>query len=83
MLDVLVQPDGQWSWKDEDDLQAMIDRCLIDDATVAKVRDAGLEVVRRSTEGAEPFCDPWPAWTPDPSWPIPVLPDDWEELLGG
>jgi hypothetical protein len=77
MLDVLVEADGRWRWKDEDDLQAMIDRDLIDDATVDVVRRAGLEVVRKSEAGEEPFCDPWPSWTPDPSWPTPVLPEDW------
>ncbi|MCX5215864.1 hypothetical protein OG689_42725 [Kitasatospora sp. NBC_00240] len=22
-----------------------------------------------------PFANPWTAWSPDPAWPLPVLPD--------
>ena len=80
MLDVLVERDGSWRWKDEDDLQAMIDRQLISDETVEVVRAAGREVVRLSEEGAPPFCEPWTSWAPDPAWDPPVLPPDWDEL---
>jgi hypothetical protein len=80
MLDVLVEPDHSWKLKDEDDFQQMIDRGLIDDATIEHVRAAAREVVRMSEAGDAPFCDPWPSWTPDPSWPTPVLPDDWDSL---
>lgn len=82
MLDVLVERDGSWQWKDEDDFAAMIAKDLIDDATAQRVRGAGLEVVRKAEAGVPPFCDPWPAWRPDASWATPVLPDDWESING-
>ena len=77
MLDVLIQSDGRWQWKDVDDFDAMIRKDLIDDATAQRVRDAGDAVLAKHAAGTAPFCDPWPAWTPDPAWPAPVLRNDW------
>jgi hypothetical protein len=80
MLDVLVERDGSWRWKDEDDFAAMLATGVVDEATAAAVRAAGHEVVRMSEAGEAPFCEPWPSWRPDPGWAIPTLPDDWDEM---
>ncbi|MFF1909966.1 hypothetical protein [Kitasatospora sp. NPDC058218] len=46
-----------------DDLHALVER--------ARQRALGLLQDR-----AGPFADPWTAWSPDPAWPLPALPDD-------
>ena len=28
------------------------------------------------------FCEGWELWLPDPSWPIPQLPNDWFDVDG-
>ena len=77
MLDVLISPDcSQWTWKDEDEFQAMIDWGLIDRAKADAVRDEALHVIARAERRSKPFDEPWSDWTPEPSWGIPVLPKD-------
>ncbi len=80
MLDVIVEPDRNWKWKDEDDFAAMIDRGLIDPAHAEAVRREGEKIIRRVEGNEPPFSEPWPAWRPDPNWPIPALPHDWHRI---
>jgi predicted RNA-binding protein associated with RNAse of E/G family len=80
MLDVVVAPDRSWRWKDEDEFQALIDHRLIDETKARAVREAAATAIRQLEAGEPPFCTPWPAWRPDPAWPAPVLPPDWETL---
>lgn len=78
MLDVVVEPNRRWRWKDEDEFQAMTDHRLIDETRAARIRAEARQVIRGLEANEPPFCDPWPAWRPDPSWPFPALPPDWE-----
>jgi hypothetical protein len=74
MLDIVVEPGRRWHWKDEDELEAVVAAGAIDEAKATAVREEGLRVIRDIEAGAPPFCDPWPAWRPDPAWPFPALP---------
>ncbi|MEX2245783.1 MAG: DUF402 domain-containing protein [Dehalococcoidia bacterium] len=80
MLDVIVEPDRRWHWKDEDDFQGMIGHNLIDDAKARAVRAEAESVIRRLEANASPFCDPWPDWRPDPAWRSPLLPPAWDRI---
>lgn len=80
MLDVVVDVDRHWRWKDEDEFQALIDRRLLDDAKAQAVRDEAERVIRNLERNEPPFRDPWPAWRPNPRWPAPTLPADWQTL---
>jgi hypothetical protein len=80
MLDIVVQPDLSWHIKDEDEFEAMLSRGLIDKGTAQRVRAEAHSVIRRIEARVAPFCDPWPEWRPDPTWPIPALPGGWEQL---
>ncbi len=71
-LDVWVDPDGAWHWKDEDDFAAMRALGVFDDAEADAIRAEGERVV-----AAWPFPTGWEDWRPDPAWPVPQLPDDW------
>ena len=77
-LDVVVEVDGTWHWKDEDEFETFVDRGLFDGETAARAREEGLRVARRVERGEPPF-DKTPHWRPDPAWPRPELPDGWEK----
>ena len=51
MLDVWVEPDGSWQWKDEDELVEAIELGVFDEAGAAAVRAEGERVIERT---------PWP-----------------------
>lgn len=80
MLDILVAPDRQWRWKDEDEFAALVAAGLIDGEEVAQVRDEAQRVIGRVEANAPPFNERWHGWRPDPAWPLPELPDGWERL---
>jgi hypothetical protein len=79
-LDIWIQPDRTWAWKDED---VFVERLAhpgaywVDDE--ARVRRAGAAVVALVEAGAFPFDGTWCDFHPDPAWPaIPTdLPAGW------
>jgi hypothetical protein len=81
MLDVVVEPDLRWRWKDEAQFDEIVERAILDAATGARVRQEAAEVIQRIERAGPPFSDPWPAWRPDPSWARPVLSEAWDEVL--
>ncbi len=76
-LDIAVYPDRRWEWRDEDEFAAAQHAGLVDDELAARVRAAGHTVVERIGAWAAPFRDGWEDWRPDPRWPVPRLPHDW------
>ncbi|MEU4623976.1 DUF402 domain-containing protein [Actinoplanes sp. NPDC023801] len=77
-LDVVVEPDLSWRWKDEEQFTArlaMPESYWVDDAD--RVRRAGAEVIALAEAGAFPFDGSWCDFSPDPSWP--PLPRDLPE----
>ena len=74
-LDIWVEPDGTWSWKDEHDLAALVDHGVLDDAGAAAVRRAGERVIAE-----RPWPTGWESWRPPPEWTPPALPDRWDRV---
>jgi hypothetical protein len=83
-LDVVTWPDlSEWFWKDVAEFEERVELGLLsaDDAAVAR---AELEAVIADIEarrGVFAEAESWRAWRPDPTWPIPRLPDDWNAHL--
>jgi hypothetical protein len=77
-LDVVVEPDRTWRWKDEEEFEKLVDRSIFDSATASRVREEAETVIGRIEDAQAPFCEPWPSWRPDPRWPIPSLPPGWD-----
>ncbi|MGW0607295.1 cytidylyl-2-hydroxypropylphosphonate hydrolase [Streptomyces sp. NPDC002644] len=77
-LDVVVNPDRSWGWRDEDEFAEAQRVGLMDAETAARVREAGRRAVDVVRAWGTPFSDGWEDWRPDPSWPLPSLPDDWD-----
>ena len=76
-LDIVVTPDLQWRWKDEDHFQRIQELGWITPEEAATIRAEGEMVIERIGKRQRPFDEPWPEWHPDPTWPIPKLPSDW------
>nr|WSX77079.1 DUF402 domain-containing protein [Streptomyces sp. NBC_00899] len=82
-LDISVHEDRSWRWLDEDEFaQAQADG-LMTAALAARVRQAGWRAVRMIEAWGPPFSDRWQDWRPDPRWPVPGLPADWDRPADG
>jgi len=76
-LDVWVWPDRSWQWKDEDEMAALIGNPAYFDAEeAAAVRAEGERLIKLAEAGAYPFDGTHVDFRPDPSWPVPALPDN-------
>jgi hypothetical protein len=71
-LDLIVMPDGSYRWKDEDELEQAAALGLLDADAVRA------EAARVLEEW--PFPTGWEDWRPDPSWPVPRLPEGWDRV---
>ena len=80
MLDILVECDRCWRWKDEDEFDALVAANLIDAVEAAHIRDAGRRVIKDIEANAPPFSEPWHDWRPDPDWPLLELPQGWDRV---
>jgi hypothetical protein len=58
-LDVVVDPDGTWQWKDEDDLEACVALDIFTAKQAAAVRAEGERVI-----AARPWPTGWEDWRP-------------------
>jgi len=78
VVDIVVDPDGLWSWKDEEEFASAqrIGRFSADEAKA--IRREGERVIERIDSRRWPFDGSWIHWRPDPDWPIPDVPDSWD-----
>ncbi|MBW1602820.1 DUF402 domain-containing protein [Streptomyces sp. JJ66] len=77
-LDLCVYPDGSWEWRDEDEFAQARAAGLMDAAQAGRVREAGQRALSAVRRWEAPFPDGWEHWRPDPAWPVPRLPRDWD-----
>ncbi|UNS98717.1 DUF402 domain-containing protein [Streptomyces tubbatahanensis] len=82
-LDLEVWPDGSWEWRDEDEFAEAQRAGLMPAAQAGRVRDAGRRAVEAVQTWGSPFADGWEGWRPDPAWPVPALPEDWDRPPSG
>jgi hypothetical protein len=74
-LDIVVAPDRQWRWKDEDEFRERIGHPVywtVEQA--AGIRAEGERVIADIEAARFPFDGTWCDFRPGPSWPTPVLP---------
>ena len=84
-LDLVIDPQMLWHWKDEEEYREGIREGGIQ-AIWAKGIEASLpEVLDRIEQHSYPSAcmpmdDSWENWQPDPSWQPPSLPEQWMEI---
>ena len=79
MLDIVVTPDLEWRWKDEDELAERVRQGAHPADFADFIRAEGERVIEKIERRESPFGDGWPEWKPDPSWQTPVLPPEWDK----
>ena len=79
-VDLIVDPDRRCEWKDRDGFERRIDLGLITRRDAAGVRRAMTAVVRAVEASKGIFSDELVDWKPDPTWPTPQLPRNWNDV---
>jgi hypothetical protein len=79
-LDILVDPDRRWRWKDEDELALAVELGRMSREQANAVQDAAARALKQIEENRSPFSDGWERWVPDPSWSPPRLASDWDDV---
>lgn len=76
-LDIVVTPDLRWTWKDERLLQEQGRDGNFSAGLIEEIRREAASVIAAIESRGAPFTDGWEQWRPDPGWPTPVLPANW------
>jgi hypothetical protein len=76
-LDIVVAPDLRWSLKDEAVLTDRERDGTYSRGLIEAIRAEAASVIAGIESRASPFSDGWGSWRPDPNWPRPALPPDW------
>lgn len=79
-LDIIVNPDFSYKWKDLDDYQTGIETGVILPEWVNRIESAKEEVLDRLEKREYPLDGSWLNWQPDPSWETPQLPENWNMI---
>lgn len=80
VLDIVCPPDlSSWAWKDEDELDRVVELGLAPRELADEIRASG-EAVIDLIERGEAWWTEWAGWTPDRDLPIPQLPEGWDAL---
>ena len=80
ILDIEIRPNGQWRWKDEDELEEAIRAGILSTMAAEAIRSEGIDAVERMKAGQDPFTGEWLQWRPDDRWSAPSLPAGWDSL---
>ena len=78
-LDIVIDPDYQWHWKDVDEYQEGIRMGVLRPEWVQGIEQAQKEVFERIEQRCYPLDAHWLYWLPDASWTPPQLPLDWDK----
>jgi hypothetical protein len=74
VLDLVVEPGGGWSWKDEDEYAHCRRLGLVSESEHVAVGRAREQAVALVEAGSGVFAeDPRRTWLPDPAWPRPEM----------
>lgn len=79
-LDIVVDTNRSWRWKDEEELEELVAVGLFTREKADAVRAEGERVIERIEAWTAPFDEGWETWLPDPDWPLPSIPNGWANL---
>jgi protein associated with RNAse G/E len=79
-LDIVINPDFSFEWKDLDDYQRAIEAGVIQPQWADEIEIEKAEVLHRLEKREYPFDNSWLDWGPDPDWSTPTLPNGWDKI---
>jgi hypothetical protein len=79
-LDIVVDPQYNWKWKDIDEYQEGIQEGGIEDRWVKEIEQSQQEVFDRINSQRYPLDGSWLHWQPDPTWVSPTLSASWQVI---
>jgi len=77
-LDLVIEPDGAWSFKDDEQLEPWIARGRWTPEEIVAIRAEGARLGAELDAGRRWWSEEWATWEPDPAWAPPVLPEGWD-----
>lgn len=77
-LDIVVEPDGSWAFKDVDELELRIREGRFTEAEAAGIRAEGERLAGELAAGRRWWDEAWAGWLPDPAWGPTPLPEGWD-----
>jgi hypothetical protein len=80
LLDIWVEPDRTWRWKDEDHLVEAVEVGLFSPDKADEIRAEGERVIERIEAWTAPFDESWENRRPDADLPLPSIPEGWDSL---
>jgi Protein of unknown function (DUF402) len=79
-LDIVVSPDGSWSFKDDEQLDPWVVRGRWTSEEVAEIRAEGARLAAELDAGRRWWSEEWANWQPDPAWTLPAMPKGWDAI---
>jgi Protein of unknown function (DUF402) len=79
LLDIWIDPDRTWRWKDEDHLAEAVEIGLFTQEKADAVRSEGNRAIERIEAWKPPFSENWEQWRPDKALPLPQIPAGWDK----
>jgi hypothetical protein len=76
-LDIVIDPQFNWAWKDEHEYRDGIQAGVLQNKWIEAIEMAKPEALARIEGRQYPLDGSWLDWRPDPSWSPPALPDGW------
>jgi hypothetical protein len=78
-LDIVIEPDYGWRWKDAEDYQRGIEAGILLPEWVQAIETAKKEVFDKLKSRQYPLDGCWLDWKPDLAWTAPKLPANWDQ----
>lgn len=80
VLDLVIEPDlRRCRWKDEDEFADAVASGYFSVTDARAIRAEAERALAAAHAGHAPYTSGWEHWKPDPAWPIPALPEWWDE----
>lgn len=77
-LDVVVDAQLEWRWKDEDEFAERVRQGIYSEEFAAATRARATAVVEALERRGSPFSDGWESWAAEPSWEPLEMPAGWD-----
>lgn len=78
-LDIVVEPDFSWSWKDLDEFEQLVSTGAYSAEFGEAVRAEASRVIEEIESRRGPFAAGWDRWQPPVEWTIPRLHPRWRD----